>query len=342
MIHHEDLVVGLEPIRQMFRAQAVQVLLSTGIAETLAQRDTAVGLEELKAVGNFDATRLQAFLEYCVHESLIQESVGIGYFPTETLRRLLVLAPWYEMLVAGYGQSFPALPELLADPARYAPRHLSEVARGSSGISRHDSIPVILDLLEAHNISAPITDLGSADGAYLQAIAEARGSCPMTAVEPNEDSAVRAKRALSLYPEARVVVDTAQSYVDGLEEPRGCFIISFVLHEILAQDGEEYVEGFLSRLLSHPDNTLIVTEVNRDVAPGTLEQGIGLNYYNPYFLLHAITRQRLLGLKDWTRIIQNAGGVITDTRHPDDRLDPTLTEFVALVRPNQTSEPTLR
>lgn len=329
-MREQELVSRIEPIRQMFFAQAVHELIRLGIA-TAVQEGTGVSPEELAKRLGLDSGRLDALLEYAVNEELLFKSNGL-FSSTLRLREYCEVAPWYEMLVGGYGRSFLDLHAVLRDGSLYADRNLSWVARGSSGISLHDAVPVIIEILRHCERPTRITDLGSADGVYLRAIAEDLPDVSMTAVEPNNESATRARINLANIATANVVTGTAQDYVANLEAPAGTFIIAFVLHEILAQNGEEYLVAFLQRLLSGPENRLIIVEVDRGVQPDILTRGLGSSYYNPYFLLHGITQQELRDRDYWLSIVERAGGIVEKCLHPDHELDPTEAEFVLSVK----------
>ena len=70
----------------------------------------------------------------------------------------------------------------------------------------------------------------------------------------------------------------------------------------------------------------MIVEIDHAFDQGRLTQGLGRSYYNPYFLLHAVTRQRLMPAEEWIAMFAESGWVVRSIDHPDPAVDPTRFE----------------
>src|SRR6185436_16906132 len=106
-------------------------------------------------------------------------------------------------------------------------------------------------------------------------------------------------------------------------------VLGFVLHEILGQSGEEAVIGFLRQLITrYPAVHLVVIEVDQRMDdPEVMAGGLGLAYYNAYYLLHPFTDQRLETRAYWARIFERAGLEIAAEDGVDPEVDSTGLEL---------------
>ena len=52
-----------------------------------------------------------------------------------------------------------------------------------------------------------------------------------------------------------------------------------------------------------------------------MSTGLGLAYYNPYYLLHSFTEQRLETIEYWKQVFREAGLTIVAVEHPDKDYD---------------------
>jgi 2-ketoarginine methyltransferase len=55
-------------------------------------------------------------------------------------------------------------------------------------------------------------------------------------------------------------------------------------------------------------------------------------YYNPYYLIHQITEQRLETSQFWADLFRRAGLECLTMAHPDDRVDSTRLELGYLLK----------
>jgi 2-ketoarginine methyltransferase len=102
-----------------------------------------------------------------------------------------------------------------------------------------------------------------------------------------------------------------------------CFLTAFVLQEILEQAGRSAVIQLLtSTFRRHPGASWIVIEVDhRPRDPGVMSHPLGLGYYNPYYLIHALTEQRLETLDFWYSLFSEAGLAVAAVERPDPSID---------------------
>ena len=81
----------------------------------------------------------------------------------------------------------------------------------------------------------------------------------------------------------------------------------------MGQRGREEVVRFLSTIRkSCPKSAIAVIEVDDQIAtPGVMQHGLAKAYYNPYYLLHYFTNQKLLTPSEWESIFHDAGYAVT-------------------------------
>jgi 2-ketoarginine methyltransferase len=110
--------------------------------------------------------------------------------------------------------------------------------------------------------------------------------------------------------------------------------MGFVLHEILGQEGEAGLIKFLSQLTDRfPDICIIVIEVDNVIDnPRLMQHGLSLAYYNPYYLLHPFTNQRLESQAFWDNLFEKCQLKILAKEAIDPRVDSTGLEIGYLLQ----------
>jgi 2-ketoarginine methyltransferase len=330
----DRLVSALQPVRLGFLASCLHTFMRTGLAESLRERP--VDLDVLAERHGMDRRRLEGLLLFLVNEGYLARA-GDRYELTETGAGVLEFAPWYELLVGGYWTTLAQLPECVASNAPYAGRNGAEVGRGSCGISAYDAIPLVLSLLR--NIPggpARLIDIGCGDGSFLLTLLRqfpsARGVC----VDPYPESVESARRAAEesgLAERTDFVTATATGFATDVERLPGrtgdCYLVSFALQEILEQEGEKVLVDTLTALFDRsPDAHMVVVEVEQGAdRHAVMRDGLELAYYNPYFLLHRITAQRLETRSYWDELFKRSGLRRIATGTVDPAVDPTGFEF---------------
>jgi 2-ketoarginine methyltransferase len=144
-IKEGTLVTALEPFRGFVLSAAIYALQKSGLEDELA---SGASLEELLGGGHRDRERVAALLDYLRAADLVTLA-GDTFTLTELANAYRAAAPWYEMMVGGYGVTFLSLADHLDSGTPAAPRVGRYVGTGSCGISRHDSIPLLRRLLAA-------------------------------------------------------------------------------------------------------------------------------------------------------------------------------------------------
>jgi 2-ketoarginine methyltransferase len=64
-----------------------------------------------------------------------------------------------------------------------------------------------------------------------------------------------------------------------------------------------------------------------------MQSDVGLGYYNPYFLLHPFTNQRLLPKRSWDKIFVEAGYEIVIDEVTSPKADPTGLGICYVLKP---------
>ncbi|MGZ4106951.1 MAG: 2-ketoarginine methyltransferase, partial [Tumebacillaceae bacterium] len=111
-------------------------------------------------------------------------------------------------------------------------------------------------------------------------------------------------------------------------------VLCFILHEILGQEGVAGVERFLTRVVERfPNINIIVIEVDDRIDdPSIMQHGLSLAYYNPYYLLHYFTRQKLESKTYWEALFARCGLEILAEDTVDHEVESTNLELGYLIR----------
>lgn len=332
----QRLVEAIQPIRGLALAQALYAIFDTGLYETLSA-EPGLDSQALSDRHAMDATRLTALCHYLANEGYLTPEDG--WRLTAKGRDLAPFRPWYTLLVGGYAATFGQLATTLPAGAPWASRDGAKVGEGSCGISRLDVLPMIdrlLDQLPHREVT--VVDLGCGDGTFLIDLLRHRPGLRGIGVEPDPvSSGIAAEQVVRQGLSERMTTHQGRAAdVARLELPGGelCFLTAFVLQEMLEQQGEAAVAGLLRETMrAHPDAHWLVVEVDHRLDdPRTMAHGLGKAYYNPYFLLHALTEQRLERREFWERLFTEAGLDIVALDHPDDAVDSTGLELGYLLR----------
>jgi len=333
-----DLVSALQPIRGLALASAIYAFFEAGLAQALSE-SSVVDVEKLSEDLVLERERVVALLEFLVVEGFVRRR-GREYSLAPKGDAILPYRAWYTMLVGGYGGTFLQLGQGLRCGAKPLDRDLGRVGSGSCGISHFDAIPLCRSLLaDAGGDVRRVLDIGCGDASYLAELGEAIGAVESIGVEPSRRGYAEALQMVA----SAGLTDRITLYNMGAREFIGSdvkcdpdlLILSFVLHEILGQDGEEGVEGFLLAVRRRfPGVRVAVVEVDgRPLRPAEDEHPLGVAYYNPYFLLHAFTGQRLEWLPFWSFLFARVGYRVVGHRTVDSSIDSTGREVGFLLEP---------
>jgi 2-ketoarginine methyltransferase len=320
------LIDALQPIRGFALAQGIYHLFTSGLFDQLRAGTTP--LPRLVETVGTDPERTVGFLRYLANEGLVVLD-GDAAALTARGRELAEFRPWYELLIGGYAQTFQQITSTIRGDG-YATRDGAKVGIGSCGISQYDALPLVRSLLV--DLPAPpfqIIDLGCGDGAFLVELARQYPGARAIGVDveaPSDRDGIKFHRM------------SAVSYVRSLasepataDPPRRLFVAGFLLQEILEQEGRATVVQLVRDVL-RPHTWMAIVEVDhRPTDPAVMRHGLGLAYYNPYYLLHVLTEQRLETMRFWLELFDEAGAKLVARRLVDPEVDSTGLEFGCLL-----------
>jgi 2-ketoarginine methyltransferase len=332
------LVSALQPIRHLALAQGLYTLFDSGIWDGLG-RDGGQPTATLAEQQGLDPDRLEIYCHYLANEGYLMHHDG-GWQLTTKARELEPFRPWYTLLIGGYTETFAQLGATLRAGAGFATRNGGLVGVGSCGMSNIDVMPMAHRLLGAvPTEQLTVVDLGCGDAAFLIDLVRSRPGLQGIGVEPDETSSrLAAERVEREGLSNRITIHRGRAAdVVNLALPADetlCFLTAFVLQEMLEQESEDAVESLLDKVMeNYPRAHWLVVEVDHQIDNrAAMSHALATAYYNPYFLLHAITEQRLEKREFWDRLFERAGLETVMADHPDDAVDSTHFEMGYLLR----------
>ena len=339
-IAEERLANGLQPIRQFVLAQALFNFMNLGIAEAIGDSIDKTVSSLAEKLGLHEH-RLSGFLRYLANEGYVLLSSSGVVSLTATGHDILDFRPWYTLLIGGYAQTFLQLPTVMRIGGPYAARDSSAVGVGSCGISQYDALPMTRQLLgKIAGGWRTIVDLGCGDGSYLVDLCRSIPTAHGLGLDPDPTSVKSAQasaRGHGLADRVEIRVGSATDIPDLSQEPGPlCFITAFVLQELLEQSGRAAVVGLLrSTFARYPNAHWIVVEVDhRPEDPSVMQTALGLAYYNPYYLIHELTEQKLETVAFWEKLYAEAGLRVLAVEHPESTYDSLRLKIGFLLGPN--------
>lgn len=306
-----ELVAALQPIRQFVLASSLYQLFETGVYDLIFKG--ALTIEEICKEFSFDRKKLSGLLQYLQNEDIVvlsEESVTLS----EKGRSYARFEPWYRMLIGGYGKAFLSIGEKLPANSGSAERDIVQVGIGSCGISHYDAFPMTKKMVDVAGVMPKvICDLGCGNGMYLHEFLKYFPDALAVGVEPDERSCHAARTFLiqnGREDRIKIVCDSAISFIKNEQSyVPDIYILGFVLHEILGQDGEQAVIDFLVSIKNKNKNSkVVIIEVDDQITNADLmQQGLSLGYYNYYYLIHYFTNQKLEKTDYWETLFNRAG-----------------------------------
>lgn len=318
----QRLVENLQPIRHFALAQAIYHLFSTGLHSRI--KAGAIQAVDLAHEFAFDPPRTLGFLHYLANENIVDLQAGTVSL-TKRGEQLEQFRPWFELLVGGYSETFQQIETVLAGTG-YASRNAQMVGVGSCGISAYDALPLVQKLLAAiPDTPTKIIDLGCGDGTFLAGLID---NYPST-IGLGVDLTVPDTSLGNCTFVRSTAIDYLQSTNDSDESelPSTILLAAFLLQEILEQDGRQAVVQLVRTALQRGGHLAVVEVDHRPTDALIMKDGLGLSYYNPYYLLHQLTEQRLETRQFWLDLFADAEATVVAQLTADEQVDSTGLEL---------------
>ncbi len=330
----ESLNRSLDYIRGFSVSFVLQALIADGALALMEQPFTVEGLSTRQG---YRPDLFAAVVKFLVVEEIAERSAGSDSYQLTDFGKWIAGQPgWFNLLVGGYQNVFARLSEVLRDGPQAAERNSHRVGLGSYQISVHDAFPLAWALIEAVNGNATrFVDIGCGDGYFVREICTRLPHATAIGVEPSElfENAVRAVDRAGLADRIEIV------HADGLSfdiPPDTDFLLfAFVLQEILPQIGEDGLVAYFRKLReSGFGGAVLAIEVEYDPDDQVvLRTPIGRGYYNPYYLLHPLTNQRLMPIRRWKELFATAGYRLAAEETVDPCVDPSGLEVGLVFTP---------
>ena len=308
-------------------AQGIHHFFLSGLFDRMTLGPQRV--QDLADALEMDGQRLLGFLMFLANEDLVDLRNDVTELTTRS-RELEPFRPWYELLVGGYAETFQQITMTLRGNG-YGTRNGELVGIGSCGISHYDALPLMRRLLA--DMPAPpstIVDLGCGDGRFLTELVRDYPGISAVGVDPfapvgRDNGSLTFRQAFA--------VDYVRDAARPAAGPDGypLFIAAFLLQELLEQDGRTAVVDLVSHIVRDYAYLAVVEVDHRPTDHTVMRQGLGLAYYNPYYLLHVLTEQRLEKTSFWLDLFDDAGAAVVSRRSVDPRVDSTGLEFGCLL-----------
>ncbi|MFO1432616.1 MAG: 2-ketoarginine methyltransferase [Candidatus Competibacteraceae bacterium] len=300
----EDVIQGLQPLRTFVLSINLYHLFDTGLFDDLMTQGPD-SVENIARRHHCDIDKLTAFFKYLRTEGILEQA-GELFGLSDKGQALRHDQPYYTFFVGGYAETFLQIGEKLRENSGWATRNLEKVGVGSSGMARYDTPPILHKLIaRIPGDCLRLLDIGCGQGRDLADLCEALPQIEAAyGVEPDPESCEAARaliRSRGLEDKIRVVNSSSSEFLqsDIADDPH-LLILGYVIQEILGQEGREGVIEFLTRLTDRfPKLYLIVMEVDRQWDSPIMQHGYALGFYNPYYLIHAFTNQRLETAAFW-------------------------------------------
>ncbi|MEM7530538.1 MAG: 2-ketoarginine methyltransferase [Chloroflexota bacterium] len=318
----QDMIDGLQPIRTFMLTINIYHLFETGLYDDLIENgpDTVAALADRF---DFDADKLEAFLKYLRTEEIIEQS-GDRYGLSEQAKLMRYDRSHYTFFVGGYTETFMQVGEKLKKDSGWATRNLRQVAIGSKETQRYDTPPVLRRLIsQIPGECTRLLDVGCGNGhallAVLDMLPEIREAMGVDPGKESCDEAVAEVEAQGMSDRVRIVNMSSTEFIQSdIDYDPHLLILGYVIQEILGQEGRESVVRFISELIDRfPKLHIILMEVDMQWDSPVMQHPYAKAFYNPYYLIHAFTNQKLETLAFWEEIFDECNLEIVTREYLD-------------------------
>lgn len=322
-----ELAKTLGYIRGFVASKVIWQMMQAGVIEDLKHQRSLQAIADEKG---FDPQLLRTVFEYLAVEDILVKE-GSAEAPTFRLSdygaRFGLYEGWFNILIGGYENIFSNIGTMLGEGTGTHSRNGKWVGTGSCQISRYDTIPITINFIRRVKPAATtIVDFGCGNALYLCTLARELDGIQAVGIEPDRDAyEAGLKQVRELGLENRVSLVNVDALDYEIREEPDFILMGFVLQEIIAQIGREAMVSYLRKMgRKFSKSYLMVMEVDYDIDNHeVMRSDVGLGYYNPYFLLHPFTDQRLLPKQSWDEIFAEAGYEIVIDEVTSPKADPT-------------------
>jgi 2-ketoarginine methyltransferase len=330
----ENLDRSLGYIRGFSASLVLQALITDGTLDAMKQAFT---VEDVARRQGYRADLFAAVVKFLVIENIVQCAEAPQTYRLTDFGAWIAEQPgWLNLLVGGYHNVFAGLSDILKEGSEAAERDARLVGLGSYEISLHDAFPLAWRLVDAVNPRAKrFVDIGCGQGYFVREICSRLPDATAIGIEPSPsfaDARTAVERA-GLTDRIEIVNTGALEYT--LPADTDFVMFAFVLQEILPLIGEREFVDYLRRTreAGFAGNVLAI-EVEYDPDDlAVLRTPIGLGYYNPYYLLHPLTNQKLMPVQRWKDLFKEAGYRLVAEETVDPRVDPSGLEVGLVFTP---------
>ena len=338
----QRLIEGIRPIAEHYLAAALHHFFDVGIYDALHGSQAYRPIAELAKAMSLEEYRLRGLLYFLANEGVVDvaddavrltpKGIGLGEF-----------RPWYTMMIGGYATTLVQLGDALRRGAPSCTRNGRYVSAGSCEMSRYDGMPITHELIARSGVQyRQVLDLGCGSALYLTEFCRQLPGITAWGTEPDPGGYAEAVRVVADAGMAGRISLVNKSATQFLADPPdGCepdlVVLGYVLQEILQQEGEAAVENLLAGVVKRfPEISVVVIEVDDQFAnPTVMRHGLATNFWNPYYLLHVFTEQRLEGTEYWESLFGRVGLQVREFVSTDRNIDSTGLELGYLLRASE-------
>jgi 2-ketoarginine methyltransferase len=330
----ENLGRSLDYIRGFSTSFVLQALISDGGLDLMKQPFTVDGISEAQG---YHRDLFTAVVKFLVVEEIVEHDTAPEIYRLTDFGIWIAEQPgWFNLLVGGYQNVFAKLGDVLREGSAVAERNSHRVGLGSYEISLHDAFPLAWALIDEVNKDATrFVDIGCGDGYFVREICTRMPHATAIGVEPSKsyENAIRAVEQAGLAE--RIKIHHADGLAFDVPPDTDFILFAFVLQEILPQIGEDGFVAYFRKLReSGFAGAVLAIEVEYDPDDQSiLRTPIGRGYYNPYYLLHPLTNQKLMPIQRWKDLFAKAGYRLVAERVVDPRVDPSGLELGLVFTP---------